>query len=314
MFSYDEKELNSIVQRLMNFDATVKISASAESEIHALIAYLRYERTILFHLGEARYTFSSRRKEAILTPCYLYSKQEYDSIVSKLAASVQKIRDQVCKAASMLEREIAVHDYFCKNVQYVDDGERSHSIVGPLLYQRGVCDGISKAVKVVLQESGIKSHVISGMAQTGTSHQNEPHAWNIVQMNQEWYHLDVTFDNTISNKSIRYDYFNVCDKEIFKDHTIGFDSPFQSTRCQKEQDYYVLSARAFHDLESVRQYVAQCVSEKRTSIQLRISPMPTTKELDALFTKELSRRVGSARYEFGYNEIRGVCCWDIEYK
>lgn len=312
MFSYDEKAIKNIVQRLMNFEESIKIPANAEGNVHSLIAYLRYECTILFHLGEVKYIFSPRRKEAILTPCYLYSQNDYESLVSQLAITVQKIRDQICTTPSMLERELLVHDAFCKSVQYADDGDQSHSIVGPLLFKRGVCDGISKAVKVVLQESGIKSHVISGMAQTDASHQNEPHAWNIVQMNNEWYHLDVTFDNTISNKSIRYDYFNVCDREILKDHTIGFDSPYQSTPCLTEQDYYTLKGNAFHSLDGVRQYFARCISERQAHIQLRVSPMPTLKELEAVFVKELFKRSNGA-YVFSYNEIRGVCCWDIEY-
>lgn len=312
MFSYDEQAIKRIVQQLMNFEESIKISANAESDVHSLIAYLRYECTILFHLGEVKYVFSPRRKEAVLTPCYLYSPNEYESLVSQLAMTVQKIRDQICKTPSMLERELLVHDAFCKSVQYADDGDQSHSIVGPLLFKRGVCDGISKAAKVVLQECGIKSHVISGMAQTGATHQKEPHAWNIVQMNNEWYHLDITFDNTISNKSIRYDYFNVCDQEIFKDHTIGFDSPYQATRCLAEQDYYSINGRAFCDLDGVRQYIARCINERKTHIQLRISPMPSLKELEGVFVKELSKR-SNGKYVLGYNEIRGVCCWDIEY-
>ena len=312
MFSYDEQVIKSIVQRLMNFEESIKIPANAESDVHALIAYLRYECTILFHLGKVKYVFSPRRKEAVLTPCYLYSRDDYESLVSQLTATVQRIRDQICKSPSMLERELLVHDAFCRSVQYADDGDQSHSIVGPLLFKRGVCDGISKAAKVVLQECGIKSHVISGMAQTGANHQKEPHAWNIVQINNEWYHLDITFDNTISNKSIRYDYFNVCDQEIFKDHTVGFDSPHQSTPCLAERDYYFLKGNAFHDLDGVRQYVTRCISERNTHIQLRISPMLTLKELEAVFVKELSKR-SNGTYVFSYNEIRGVCCWDIDY-
>ena len=314
MLSYDEKAIKRIVQRLMNFEKSIKIPANAESDVHSLIAYLRYESTILFHLGEVEYVFSPRHKKAVLSPCYLYSKNEYESLVSQLAVTVQKIRDQICKTPSMLERELLVHDAFCGSVQYADDGDQSHSIVGPLLFKRGVCDGISKAVKVVLQETGIKSHVISGMAQTGISHQNEPHAWNIVQMNQDWYHLDVTFDNTLSNKSIRYDYFNVCDKELFKDHTIGFDSPFQSTRCLTEQDYYSLKGNMFHDLADVQQHIARCINEKQTTIQLRISSELVIRELETLFAKELSRCSVRAYYDFSYNEVRGVYCWDIEFK
>ena len=49
------------------------------------------------------------------------------------------------------------------------------------------------------------------------------HTWNIVRINGKYYHLDATFDNTLTRKcaigeEIRYDYFNLEDKSIFRDH------------------------------------------------------------------------------------------------
>ena len=43
---------------------------------------------------------------------------------------------------------------------------------------------------------------------------------NIVRIGGNYYHLDATFDNTLGNdkKEIRYDYFNLDDKSIFRDH------------------------------------------------------------------------------------------------
>ena len=49
------------------------------------------------------------------------------------------------------------------------------------------------------------------------------HTWNIVRINGKYYHLDATFDNTLTRnctigEEIRYDYFNLEDKSIFRDH------------------------------------------------------------------------------------------------
>ena len=49
------------------------------------------------------------------------------------------------------------------------------------------------------------------------------HTWNIVKIGGTYYHLDATFDNTLGKhsfgaKEIRYDYFNLDDKNIFRDH------------------------------------------------------------------------------------------------
>lgn len=48
------------------------------------------------------------------------------------------------------------------------------------------------------------------------------HTWNIVKVGGVYYHLDATFDNTLGKSNqvqdIRYDYFNLDDKSIFRDH------------------------------------------------------------------------------------------------
>lgn len=54
------------------------------------------------------------------------------------------------------------------------------------------------------------------------------HTWNIVRIGGKYYHLDATFDNTLGNgekmaertakKEVRYDYFNLDDRSIFRDH------------------------------------------------------------------------------------------------
>ncbi len=43
------------------------------------------------------------------------------------------------------------------------------------------------------------------------------HAWNVIRIDGKYYHLDVTFDNTLSrDDAVRYDYVNLADKQIFK--------------------------------------------------------------------------------------------------
>ncbi len=302
-----------IVSALMKCSKTINVEVASEIELLTLLSDLRYNHPILFHLGEVEYVFRPRLKEAVLKPCYLYSKTEYEMLVTQLAATVQKIRDQISVAPTMLDRELSIHDALCTKVTYADDGDKSHSIVGPLLYHRGVCDGISKTAKVLLQECGIKSHVIFGNA-IATNGNYEPHAWNVVYLNDCWYHLDVTYDNTLSNNNIRYDYFNVSDEMLKRDHVVGNDSKYVNITCKKSMDYYELTNRTFCDLDSLRLYIGFSVNNKCDNIQARLICATTTKELELLFISELSRNRINASFVMKYNEYSGVCCWEITYK
>ena len=93
--------------------------------------------------------------------------------------------------------------------------------MSPLGQGVGVCEGIAKAVKVLLDTLGVWCviAICGNKPEKGIKYR---HTWNIVRIGGTYYHLDATFDNTLGNsdkvEDIRYDYFNLDDKSIFRDH------------------------------------------------------------------------------------------------
>ena len=70
------------------------------------------------------------------------------SRVEKLARLAQKLSES--------EKEKYIHDFICENVKY-DKLKKpySHEIIGPLGQGVGVCEGIAKSVKVLLDALGV---------------------------------------------------------------------------------------------------------------------------------------------------------------
>ena len=70
------------------------------------------------------------------------------------------------------------------------------------------------------------------------------HAWNLVKIGDESYHVDVTWDNMYDTEihHISYDYFNVTTKDILKDHQpIGGPLPL----CDSTRLNYFYSTKSF---------------------------------------------------------------------
>ena len=113
--------------------------------------------------------------------------------------------------------------FICENIRY-DKLKKpySHEIIGPLGHGVGVCEGIAKSVKVLCDALGVWCiiAICGNNPEKGIKYR---HTWNIIRINGQYYHLDATFDNTLGKNedgstSIRYDYFNLDDKNIFRDH------------------------------------------------------------------------------------------------
>ena len=121
------------------------------------------------------------------------------------------------KQCSDFQKEKAIHDYIAMTVKYKDtEAPYSHEAPGAVLYQIGVCEGIAKAFKYLSDQLGLQSVVVFGAS---NEQGNEGgHAWNLVKVNGVFYHIDTTFDTTISSSCIRYDYFNLSDADIQSSH------------------------------------------------------------------------------------------------
>ena len=135
-----------------------------------------------------------------------------------MESRVKKLAHQ---AANLDEKgkELFIHDFLVKNVKYDKlKKEYSHEIIGALGNGVAVCEGIAKAVKILCDELGIWCIIALSEANPDKGIKYR-HAWNVIRINGQYYHLDVTFDNTLSkDDTVRYDYVNLSDKQIFRDH------------------------------------------------------------------------------------------------
>ena len=158
----------------------------------------------------------------ILIPEYIFDKNKIREHQKALGARVDKLVRTAMKFSEW-DKEKYVHDFICENIRY-DKLKKpySHEIIGPLGHGVGVCEGIAKSVKVLCDALGVWCiiAICGNNPEKGIKYR---HTWNIVRINGQYYHLDATFDNTLGKNedgstSIRYDYFNLDDKNIFRDH------------------------------------------------------------------------------------------------
>ena len=117
---------------------------------------------------------------------------------------------------SQSEKELAIHDWIVNNTRY----DQSLTIYDPyntLIKHTGVCEGYSLLAQKMFTIAGIKSIVVEGTAD------GQAHAWNLVYVDNNWRHVDCTWDDPVSSYGdiIQYDYYNLTDEEMGVDHSWG---------------------------------------------------------------------------------------------
>ncbi len=187
-------------------------------ELTDVFLKLRLDCPEIFFVSGFHFRYYPDSANVELSPEYLFDKNKIKDHQKAMKARVEKL---VRPAVTMteLEKEQYVHDFNCQNVRY-DKLKKSysHEILGPLGQGVGVCEGIAKTVKILCDQLGIWCIVVISEANPEKNIKYR-HAWNIVKIGGIYYHLDATFDNTLSHMGpIRYDYFNLDDGKVFRDH------------------------------------------------------------------------------------------------
>ncbi len=122
---------------------------------------------------------------------------------------------------SLKEKIKVIHDYIINKTTYDSEHAlsilssnkdyvplyQSHKAVGPLLQQKAICGGYSDAMALFLNKMKIPNLRIS----------NEKHIWNLVKLDNNWYHLDLTWDDPVADEDmIIYEYFLITNEQIKK--------------------------------------------------------------------------------------------------
>ncbi len=155
-----------------------------------------------------------------------YTQDEINEINNK----VDKIlSENVNNNMPPKEKIRAIHDYIINHTEYDklkyenknDDTYKSNTAYGVLIEGYGTCNGYADAMEIFLDKMNIINYKIS----------NEEHIWNLVYLDGKWYHLDLTWDDPISDININRDtYFLISTKTLEKinDSTHTFDKNIYS--------------------------------------------------------------------------------------
>lgn len=152
---------------------------------------------------------------------------------------------------------LAVHDYLILNTAYdtvtatTGSGGVSHYAEGLLLNGLAVCSGYASTFQLLMSFAGINCEYVF----------TDSHAWNLVEIGGEWYHIDVTWDDPAPDQpgTVLYTYFMMTDKEVtsLKDH--------KNWTCECNSSHYCDDES--YRLYPYRDYLCSDITEARTLIQ-----------------------------------------------
>lgn len=140
-----------------------------------------------------------------------YTDVEIDKLNKKLSDIVtNQVKDEKD------EKKIIkiIHDYIINNTKYDKDRTdnniikyASNSAYGVLFEGYGICSGYADAMALFLDYYKIPNYKIA----------SENHVWNAVYIDNNWYHLDLTWDDPVMDNGedrLQHDYFLITTEQL----------------------------------------------------------------------------------------------------
>ena len=110
---------------------------------------------------------------------------------------------------SLPECALLAHDRLLRECRYTEGAVQGDSAAGALLYHEAECGGFAEAFALLAEFCALPCRIINGTA-NGT-----PHAWNLVQLEGIWYHIDCAWDADASDP---HAYFLCSDSDMAPTH------------------------------------------------------------------------------------------------
>lgn len=146
-----------------------------------------------------------------------------DNDINKINAEINRIYNDIIEDNMTLEEKIrTIHDYIINNTIY--DQERadeirngsatsnistSNTAYGPLFTGKAICGGYTDTMALFLDKLGVPNFKVA----------SEKHIWNVVNIDGQWLHLDLTWDDPVVNTGeniLVHNYFLITTDELIE--------------------------------------------------------------------------------------------------
>lgn len=291
--SYTDEEQTLYIELLdaiLNFKNDVLLTTTNSNMIDGVFQGVLSDHPEIFYLNGYTYKHTKGSDSLLFSATYTMGREEIEEMNRQLEAQAAEYLKDIPQ-----NDEFAIvkylYDMIIVNTTYTLDAKDNQNIQSVLLYGSSVCNGYAKTMKYLLDKAGVESVIAYGTVEDGSRH-----AWNIVKIDNEWYHVDATWGDSVfqsinddgtEQKFINYDYLCATTADILKTHTI--DTDVQMPLCTSiKNNYYNRAGAYFTDvnIDQLNELFANAYLNGNNTVMIKANSVITFAKLYSYLIEE----------------------------
>lgn len=135
------------------------------------------------------------------------------TLQEQLQNEVKRVVSQMDASASDYEKAKFVYEYIVQNCEYEESAKNNQDVRSVIFYGKSVCAGYAHTAQMLLNALGVKCAYLSGKA-IDEEGKESLHAWNVIEINDDYYYMDSTWGDAKDPDHICYGYFMMSESEM----------------------------------------------------------------------------------------------------
>ena len=211
LFSFEKTLEETLIEGWSNLDerisvAEYNITVEEFGDVYRSIVYNNPKMYYVSNGCGIGYNTKTKIVVSVYPEYFETDKAVINQTMAEIDAATEEIMLCLDESMTDFEKIMAVHDYMILHYEY--DYTYSNYDITIMTTKKGVCQAYAFAFKHMMDELGIECLYVA-------SSEKMKHGWNLVKLGNEWYHIDLTWDDPGTNYGqVRHDYALLSDYEI----------------------------------------------------------------------------------------------------
>lgn len=321
--SNEEKQIyEQILKGILRLEKLIKIDSKLNiEEITAVYYKLMNDNPHICYVSNRRVEvvatgFSYKIKIVYLFPLH-QCKDIQIGFQKKAEEIVQNLK---LDGLEIFEKELSIYEYMTEHLSYdyvaaqnpdKDSVKYSFCAYGAIMNKKAVCQGIAAMFKVLGDIAGIRSILISGTyIKNNEFITQKTHQWNMVRIEEQYVHLDVTNGLNEEGSKKSYGRFNFDDRRALKSYSWRQSEYPQCTTLKFY--YYEYLGMMVNSENDLRVYIRRRKSKKCITVCIgEVFPLPKENPQNyivQIVLQELIKYFGHLKIEYEWNSDDNLLC------